>query len=154
MSQRLLSPEAVAKAQTPRRRTRRHRRSDYGKQFLFWVSTFPPMDSSQDHWHFSKCFIGMLTEQGKGQREKFCQVRWIKEPRRCQMFSGNIKKPIGLVKGAAAHPDVSSMCFKVEPQASVSLIKKSVVIYLKCFRWLAARSTVGLQNTSVKSSWI
>lgn len=31
------------------------------------------------------------------------------------MFSENIKESIGLVKGAAGCPDVSDMCFKVEP---------------------------------------
>lgn len=57
----------------------------------------------------------MLTEQGKGQIARFCQVRYIKELKRCQMFSVNIKEPIGLAKEAAGHPDVSSMCVKVEP---------------------------------------
>lgn len=50
------------------------------------------------------------------------------------MFSVNIKEPIGLTKEAAGHPDVSGMCVKVEPYVSVSLIKKSVVIYSKLFR--------------------
>ncbi len=31
------------------------------------------------------------------------------------MFSKNIKESIGLVKGAAGHPDVLGMCVKVEP---------------------------------------
>lgn len=57
----------------------------------------------------------MLTEQGKGQIERLCQVRWIKELKCCQMFSENIKEPIGLTKEAAGHPDVLGMCVKVEP---------------------------------------
>ena len=57
----------------------------------------------------------MLTEQGKGQVARSRQVRWIKELRRCQMFSENIKESIGLARGAAGHPDVSGMCVKVEP---------------------------------------
>lgn len=57
----------------------------------------------------------MLTEQGEGQITRFCQVRWIKEPRLCQMFSENIKGTIGLAKEAAGNPDVWGVCVKVEP---------------------------------------
>lgn len=57
----------------------------------------------------------MLTEQGSSQKAGFCQVRSIKDLRRCQMFSENIKEAIGLVKEAAGHPDVSGACVKVGP---------------------------------------
>lgn len=79
-----------------------------GVCFFYCVSTFLLMDSSQECWHFSKCVFKMLTEQGKGQIAEFCQVRWIKELRRRQMFSENIKESIGLAKRSSWSP----RCFR------------------------------------------
>lgn len=75
-----------------------------------------PSDGSQSFvLKYLKHFLKVLTEQGGSQNARFCHVKWIKELRHGQTISENIKEPIGLVRRASGHPDVSGVCVKVAP---------------------------------------